>query len=570
MKRPCALSLLSLLFAVFALAGSMPGAWGVSKSQPRAFGAPPLRSAKTAASIVARLDATTEADLAALRSHNAATNGPARIGVVHRLAEPVTASRGVSASAGEPFRWRGAVHVASGHRLRLELTGVNAPSDARFWVYGSTGEAIGFDLALAWQGTMWTPSVEGDTITIEVETRGATAPLTNAAAAPFTIAAVADLRPPAEVMPADDSCIGDAKCYASADELASSIAYMEYMSGNGAYICSGGLIIDAAKSFTPYFLTANHCIGNGAEAASLETYWDFKTSTCNGVGTKSGKPRVNGSVLLATSAASDVSLLRLSGMPSGGSRYFLGWTTAAQEAGTMLYRVSHPLGQPQRYSTTTVTTSGGTCTGWRRPEYLYQTRATGATAPGSSGSPVVTSDGRIVGQLSGACGPDPDDACNNLNRTVDGAFASSYALLKPILNPETTTCSACVPNANTACAMDGRFKITMTWRDSGANLQGNGSLITYADNRPETNPQYGTMSQTVFFSMYQFAPNSIELMVRMLRGVNVNDKFWVFMTGFSPNDYTVTVTDTQKCTTWTRTNERGNFSIVADYNAFPF
>lgn len=562
MKRRCALALGSLLFAVFALADSMPGAWGVSKSQPRAFGAPPLRAAKTAANVLAPLDATGAEDIAALRQYNATTTGPARVAVVHRLAEPVTASRGVSASTAEPFRWRGAVQVANGHRLRLELTGVNAPSDAKFWVYGAAGEAIGFDLALAWQGTIWTPSVEGDTITIEVETSGA--------ASPFTISAIADIRPPAEIMPSGTACIGDAKCYASAEDLGSSVAYMEYISGNSAYICTGGLIIDAASTFTPYFLTANHCIGTGAEAASLETFWDFKTTVCNGSASKSGKPRVNGAVLLATSGNSDVSLLRLTSAPSGGSRYYLGWTTAAQPAGTMLYRVSHPLGQPQRYSTTTVTASGGTCTGWPRPDFLYQTHATGGTAPGSSGSPVVTSDGRIVGQLSGSCGPDPDDSCNALNRTVDGAFASSYALLKPILNPETTACSACVPGPNTACAMDGRFRITMTWKDAGANLQGNGSVITYADNRPETNPQYGTMSQTAFFSMYQFAPSSIELMVRVLRGVNVNNKFWVFMTGFSPNEYTVTVTDTQKCTTWTRTNERGNFSIVADYNAFPF
>ena len=76
------------------------------------------------------------------------------------------------------------------------------------------------------------------------------------------------------------------------------------------------------------------------------------------------------------------------------------------ETGTTLYRISHPEGQPQRFSTATVTAGGTTCTGWPRPSFVYSTHVIGTPAGGSSGSPVFTNEGVIVGQLAGACGID--------------------------------------------------------------------------------------------------------------------------------------------------------------------
>lgn len=557
MKR---FALLLVSFALPALAEFTPAKWVVPNSQPRTYGEPPLRTGNAAASVVAALEATTDEDIAALRQYNVSGATPARVGVVRPLAGVIMAKRGIRASSNEPWRWRAQVRVANGHSLRLQLTNVNAPAGTTFWVYGISGAAYGFDASLAHEGTLWTPSVDGDTILIEFET--------TSDAAPFAIGAVADIRPFAEVIPTDSSCIKDAQCYTGLDDLGTAIAHMRYVSGSSVFICTGGLINDMAGSGTPYFLTANHCIATQAEAASLETYWDYKTAACGGAIPPKGAKN-SGSSLLATNAVTDVTLLKLNSIP--GRRLFLGWTTVAPETGTTLYRISHPEGQPQRFSTATVTAGGATCTGWPRPNFVYSTHVIGTSAGGSSGSPVFTNEGAIVGQLAGACGIEPDNPCNHENKTVDGAFAASYSVLEPFLNPGVTNgCTPCTPNGKTACMMDGRFKVTVTWKDHSAKLQGEGSILTFNDNRPEMNPQYGTMSQTTFFSMYESAPNSIELMVRMLRGLNINNKFWVFMTGFSPNEYVVTVTDTQTCTTWTRTNASGNFSIVADYDAFPF
>lgn len=558
--RASAFALLSLLFVVAAMADSLPGAWGVSPFKARHFGEPPLRASSSAAATVATLTGASEADIAAMRQYNASGNVPARVALVHRLDKPVVASRGVGAASNEPFRWRGAVKVGGATRLRLELTGVDAPAEARFWVYGSDGTAYGFDTSLAHDGTIWTPSVEGDTITVEVETPGA--------ATPFTISAVANVREPREVIPADSSCIQDARCYTGLDELASAIAHMQYMSGGSGYICTGGLVLEANRTFVPYFLTANHCISTGSEAASLETYWDFRAASCGGTASLSGKPRVSGSTVMVTSEATDMTLLRLSSGPSG-SRFFLGWTSTLPAANTKLYRVSHPLGQPLRFSTSLVTTAPGTCSSWPRPDFLYQMHDVGTTAGGSSGSPVVNGEAQIVGQLAGACGPDPQDPCNHDNRTVDGSFASSYSLLKDFLNPGAPIgdCSACVANANTACMLNGRFKVTMTWRDPSANLSGNGRIITYAENRPVTNPSDGEIDATTFWSMYAHNPNSIESLVRIIRGIN---SFWIFTTGFAAAEHTVTVQDVQKCATWQKTVPFGSKEKIADYVGLPF
>jgi len=142
-----------------------------------------------------------------------------------------------------------------------------------------------------------------------------------------------------------------------------------------------------------------------------------------------------GSSIVATNKTGDFTLLRLDGSaPSGAA--FLGWTTdeVAFSNGTKLHRVSHPSGAPQAYSEHSVDTSAGTCTSWPRRSWIYSRDTLGATEGGSSGSPVRNSQNLVVGQLSGACGTNLNDVCDEThNATVDGAFASYYSQVAPFL-----------------------------------------------------------------------------------------------------------------------------------------
>lgn len=145
-------------------------------------------------------------------------------------------------------------------------------------------------------------------------------------------------------------------------------------------------------------------------------------------------------------------------------------------------------------------------------------------------------------------------------------YIGAYTLVVTTGTPP-TTCSACVPNANTSCMLNDRFKVTMTWRDTSANLSGNGRLINYVDNRPVTDPANGEISESTFWSMYAHDPNSLEALVRMLRGY---DTYWIFVTGFANAEYVVTVQDTRTCATWQRTVATGSTTMIKDFNAFPF
>ena len=67
------------------------------------------------------------------------------------------------------FRMGASVHVEEAHRLRLLLEDVRLPAGARLWVYGDDGETRAFGAELVHDGSLWTPSVAGPTLRLEVE-----------------------------------------------------------------------------------------------------------------------------------------------------------------------------------------------------------------------------------------------------------------------------------------------------------------------------------------------------------------------------------------------------------------
>jgi hypothetical protein len=520
-----------------------------------------LRSTAAAQTVISTRGASPD-DVAGLRVANGGSSGVLHIGVVRELDAPLRITSGPAALNAEPWRWRGSVHAAGAARVRLRLDNVSLPADARLWIY-SGDEVVSFTPELVHAGSLWTPSVGGEVATLEIEASGGA----------FTLAALADNRDFREVAPAGSECMFDVACQPGFDmNFARAIALISYVKGGGSYICSGGLLnTDTTGTKLPYFLTANHCLSTQAEAASVEALWDYRAAACNGVApARSSLPRTNGAAIAATSAASDMTLLRLSSMPSG--RTLLGWDPSPTFAGGVaLFRVSHPAGAPLRYTQALADVTSSTCTSLARPNYRYSFTTVGATAPGSSGSPMMydPSAGYVIGQLSAGCGPEPANPCNRLNRDVDGSFAASWPLLQPFLRPApTTSCAACTPNSTTACMLDNRFKVTASWSD-GPYGSGPGLPIRFAENKPQTHPQHGAILETTFFAFYPFFPTSVESMVKMTKGVGINDKFWVFITGFTGASYTVNVQDTKTCATWSKAIAPNATAALRDYEAFP-
>ena len=215
---------------------------------------------------------------------------------------------------------------------------------------------------------------------------------------------------------------------------------------NGNRNCTGSLVNTTAGDFHPYLLTANHCLwgGDGGPHAYYDAdeqnspvledwsfYWHYESPGCtNAEPDEMPPPMTTGAKLVANSEngqndnTSDFALLDLSG--AGGfnpnnsdpgmnpniTPYFLGWDCSGNP-GTGGVGIHHPKGDIKKISTYTTTpqtteafsdiivTDTAAVTWrvvWAETTHNGITRHSG-TDGGSSGSPLLNSNRRIIGQL---------------------------------------------------------------------------------------------------------------------------------------------------------------------------
>jgi hypothetical protein len=515
------------------------------------------------------------AELEALRAWNEARHRPLHNGFARTLPAPQRvaltaqlAAKPMSELAGgllvqtslSTVAWGGSVHVDNAYRLRLHLSHVSLPAGAQLWVHGTTQSVGPFGREmLAPDGTLWTPSVVGDEVALDVEMPAAALAASSGAAYGFTVDQVLELVDTGHldagvVTAKDDSCFIDATCegpssftgYAAARHAVAIIEFVD--SGQGGQ-CTGQLLNDLAQDETPYMLTANHCIATAAGARTLQAWYDYYTPSCNGPAPDMfSLPTSNGATLLATGDAntsSDFTLMQLDAIPAG--RSFLGWNSLASAVpnGTLMYRLSHGNGEPQSYNVTSVDFGLDQCVS---ADFLYSDLVTGGTFDGSSGSAAMLADGSVVGQLYGGCGSDND--CSPAQWTVDGAFSHSFPALQPYLEPTGDTPFTCTPNATTLCLLDNRFQVRVTYTNQFDNSSGTGMAIHGTDN-------------TGYF--YFFDPTNYELIVKIL---NLDDVIKVFYGELTDLEFTITVADSLTGTVKTYTNTAGDCGAI-DEDAFP-
>ena len=81
---------------------------------------------------------------------------------------------------------------------------------------------------------------------------------------------------------------------------------------NGGFAaCTGSLVNNTANDGTPYFLTANHCLGN---PNTWTYYFNHESSTCSG-STGPTNNSISGGTLLVANGGADVALIELSSTP---------------------------------------------------------------------------------------------------------------------------------------------------------------------------------------------------------------------------------------------------------------
>jgi hypothetical protein len=111
----------------------------------------------------------------------------------------------------------------------------------------------------------------------------------------------------------------------------------------------------------------------------------------------------------------------------------------------------------------------------------------------------------------------------------------------------------CTSNSTTACLNQNRFKVTMTWRTPQGD-SGVGRAVELT-------------SDTAYF--WFFDNDNVEVVVKVLDGCGVNNRFWVFASGLTNVEVVITVEDTLTGAVRTYTNPLGEpFQPVQHTGAF--
>jgi hypothetical protein len=405
--------------AAAAYAQEMPGAEG-PKDGPALGDGPHEIAAVTAAAKRARvasrrvtlpmLDAAPLLAEDTRRAAIPALKSDPRVGVIRRFHEIRAPRRLVAGGAGVESQtdgslvWSAEVDAPGALGLRLHASRCELPRGAEVVVYDADepSEAYGpFTRGGDGErGAFLLPTVFGERVVVEVRVP----PSAAGAKLSFSIDRVAQryrdrgevaLETSSGMAGKTGSCNNDVACDSSyVQDVARAVATMEITASDGVYLCSGALMNDSVDAtFVPYFLTAHHCLSLESEANDTEFFFDYRAATCGGLPPPlSSVPRVSGSTLLASSASSDFTLLRLTGtMPS--NRFFCGWNANRQDEVIDVVGVHHPGGTEMRISYGTLLGPDGS--------FLDVQWFSGVTAGGSSGSPLFNEAKQVIGQLYG-------------------------------------------------------------------------------------------------------------------------------------------------------------------------
>lgn len=111
----------------------------------------------------------------------------------------------------------------------------------------------------------------------------------------------------------------------------------------------------------------------------------------------------------------------------------------------------------------------------------------------------------------------------------------------------------CIPDDQTLCLQEGRFRVTGIWRDFEGRF----------------GPAQAVQASNDSGEFWFFGPNNTELLVKVLDACTYNDRFWAFAAGLTNVEVTLVVTDTESGQVNNYFNPLGNpYTPVLDTDAF--
>ena len=221
------------------------------------------------------------------------------------------------------------------------------------------------------------------------------------------------------------SCNNNVNCSQFSDWEAEVRSVAMILTSGGSRLCSGALVNNVRQDLTPYFLTANHCLGGESNWIFMFEYESAGCSNSNGPTYKT----VQGSTLLANSSSSDFALLRLDETPPESYNiHYSGWDASGSTPSTPVC-IHHPSGDIKKISFDYNNASNA------GNYWDINSWDDGTTEPGSSGSPLFDGNShRIVGQLYGGTA-----SCTSLTYDTYGKVSSSWGNgMRNYLDPDNT------------------------------------------------------------------------------------------------------------------------------------
>jgi hypothetical protein len=262
------------------------------------------------------------------------------------------------------------------------------------------------------------------------------------------------------------SCNNDVICPVG-DPWRNEIRSVAVYSRSGSMTCTGTLVNSHDPDHPPYFLTANHCLIDSVNDASMVVYWNFESPFCGALSRGSLAQHQTGAEWKANYSISDFCLVRLAFVPDPAFNvYYAGWDAREATMPAAAVCIHHPTTDEKAISFCNTPISPATYLFERTPgdgtHWCVHKWDDGTTEPGSSGSGLWNPDHRLVGQLHGgyaSCTSITSDYFGRLSRSwAGGGVAASQ--LKAWLDPA----------ASNVLFIDGRD------RDGGAALAGDADL----------------------------------------------------------------------------------------------
>ena len=422
---------------------------------------PELQSGSPAAEAKARrlppavVAATRLAPFSAPKAQAWVPGTPAQIGYPRAVAAPKAAAGGLVWEEGPGNTRRAAFSVTSpgAAATRLALRIAAAPPDTVLRFYPPSGEAayvvshaeIEAQLRLgstsgAANELYWSPVVEGETQVVEIELAAGQSSAGLDLSVPSVSHLVASANEEFVVAKATAAaCNIDASCHQTTwGTESAAVARIVYTEGGSSFLCSGTMLADRDTSTTiPWFLTANHCVNTQSAASTIQTFWFYRSTTCDSGVRGSFSTRTGGATLMYATSSTDTSFMRLNATPPAGAGY-AGWIVGSTPSrSSAVTGIHHPRGDLQKitfgtlggYSTCTPSGEGFSCRGSTSSSSTFYSVnwRSGITEGGSSGSGLFLDSGRyLVGQLyggSGGCGESSNDYYGRLDVAYNAALS---------------------------------------------------------------------------------------------------------------------------------------------------